>query len=391
MPPEFPETKRPDDLNASAAPTDLTRAATKRDREKYDELIAVAVALLGIGSVLFWGLNSGNRNLSWLKGSGKPGAVALNGGTSGSVGAEAANGTQNPMGTSVQGPDAAVKDSSQAAMAASQKPAVNGPGNGGANLGAGAVAGAAGLTSLVPQVAPNSVQAKTGSTDETPEPEATVAASPAPSAAVEKTPPAPPKPSESPSIEKPGEAKFFSDVPKTAAIAPYIAAMSSRGIVGGFGDNTFKPDAPVTRAQFAGMVTRAFEKPRVLSKMAFTDVTDAKLQTAVDEAIETGFMKGYPKGLFNPAKEISFAELQTALVTGMNLNPKGDPTEVLGKFSDSADVPKWAMKQVTAAIESGITLPDATKLDAKKVATRADAAILIHQALVKEGKVPAIK
>jgi S-layer homology domain len=111
----------------------------------------------------------------------------------------------------------------------------------------------------------------------------------------------------------------------------------------------------------------------------------------VDEAIETGFMKGYPKGLFVPDKQISFAELQTALVTGMKLAPKGDPTEVLGKFSDSADVPKWATKQVTAAIESGITLPDATVLDSKKVATRADAAILIHQALVKEGKVPAIK
>jgi hypothetical protein len=47
---------------------------------------------------------------------------------------------------------------------------------------------------------------------------------------------------------------------------------------------------------------------------------------------------------------------------------------------------------VAAAVESGITLPEATtKLDAKKMATRADAAILIHQALVKEGKVPAIK
>jgi S-layer homology domain len=225
----------------------------------------------------------------------------------------------------------------------------------------------------------------------TAEPEVEASASPVPVPSAAVTPPAPPKPTESPSVDKPGEAKFFSDVPKTSAIAPYIAAMSSRGIIGGFSDNTFKPDAPVTRAQFASMVTKAFEKPRVLSKMAFTDVTDAKLQTAVDEAIETGFMKGYPKGLFVPDKQISFAELQTALVTGMKLDPKGDPTEVLGKFSDSADVPKWATKQVTAAIESGITLPDATVLDPKKMATRADAAILIHQALVKEGKVPAIK
>ncbi len=389
MPPEFPETQRPDDPNASAAPTDLTRgSATKRDREKYDELIAVAIALLGIGSILFWGLNSSNKNLSWLKGSGRPGAMALNGGTSG--GADT-NTALNPVVATDKAPEAAVKGS-PADVAANPKP--QGNGNGAVNLTAGAVAGTAGLSGLIPSTVPNATQGTMEpKTDGTNEPEAKVSASPVPvpSAAVEKTPPAPPKATESPSVDKPGEAKFFSDVPKTSAIAPYIAAMSSRGIVGGFADNTFKPDVPVTRAQFASMVTRAFEKPRVLSKMAFTDVTDAKLQTAVDEAIETGFMKGYPKGLFVPNKEISFAELQTALVTGMKLDPKGDPTEVLGKFSDSADVPKWAMKQVTAAIESGITLPDATKLDAKKIATRADAAILIHQALVKEGKVPAIK
>jgi S-layer homology domain len=382
MPPEFPETQRPEDQTASAAPTDLSpRTATKRDREKYDELIAVAVALLGIGSILFWGLNSGNRSLSWFKGSGQPGAMALKGGDS--AGTPASQVTPSPVGATAIAPEAAVKGS-PADVAANSKP----QGNGAVDLTAGAVAGTAGLAGLLPSTAPSVMEPKTSGTAE---PEAKASASPEPSPAAEKTPPAPPQATESPSVDRPGEAKFFSDVPKTSAIAPYIAAMSSRGIVGGFADNTFKPDAPVTRAQFASMVTRAFEKPKVLSKMAFTDVTDAKLQTAVDEAIETGFMKGYPKGLFVPNKEISFAELQTALVTGMKLNPKGDPAEVLGKFSDSADVPKWATKQVTAAIEAGITLPDTTKLDAKKIATRADAAILIHQALVKEGKVPAIK
>jgi hypothetical protein len=389
MPPEFPETQRPDDLNASAAPTDLTPAtATKRDREKYDELIAVAVALLGIGSILFWGLNSGNRNLSWLRGSGKP-AVALQGGNAQVTGQQTA-GDAN-LAAASQVPDAAVKGSPQD-VAANQKTGNAGvnPANG--DLGKGAVAGAVGAAALIPSVNP-AIAASNGSEDAANAGEAPAAqASPLPvPAQTEQAPPAPPKATESPSIDKPGEAKFFSDVPKTAAIAPYIAAMSSRGIIGGFSDNTFKPDAPVTRAQFASMVTRAFEKPKVLGKVAFTDVKDAKLQTSVDEAIETGFMKGYPKGLFVPEKQISFAELQTALVTGMKLSPKGDPTEVLGKFSDSADVPKWATKQVTAAIESGITLPDATKIDAKKVATRADAAILIYQALVKEGKVPAIK
>jgi hypothetical protein len=387
MPPEFPETQRPDDLNASAAPTDLTRAAaTKRDREKYDELIAVAVALLGIGSILFWGLNSGNRNLSWLRG--KPAVVALQGGNNAPVAGQQTAGDAN-LAAASQAPDAAVKGSPQD-VAANQKTGDMAAKPADSNLGKGAVAGAVGAAALIPSVNP-AIAASSGSGDAPNDGETPAAqASPLPTQ-TEKAPPAPPKATESPSIDKPGEAKFFSDVPKTAAIAPYIAAMSSRGIIGGFSDNTFKPDAPVTRAQFASMVTRAFEKPRVLGKVAFTDVKDAKLQTSVDEAIETGFMKGYPKGLFVPDKQISFAELQTALVTGMKLSPKGDPTEVLGKFSDGADVPKWATKQVTAAIESGITLPDATKIDAKKVATRADAAILIHQALVKEGKIPAIK
>lgn len=387
MPPEFPETQQTDEFNASATDRTATgRTATKRDREKYDELIAVAIALLGVGSVLFWGLNSGKGNLSWFNKSNQPNTALLNG-----------NGT--PQDTKIQAPTAdklAAAETSQTPTAPKvDSPAISVSGNDNsakeANKGAaiaGALAGAAALPSPKPAVATTSA-----SSADNEEPKPSPAASPTSE---------PPKLSdllqadgikagESPSVDKPGEAKFFSDVSKTSAIAPYIAAMSSRGIVGGFADNTFRPDAPVTRAQFASMVTKAFEKPRTSSKLAFTDVTDAKLQTAVDEAIETGFMKGYPKGLFVPNKQISFAELQTALVTGMQLAPKGKPTEVLGKFSDSADVPKWATNQVTAAIESGITLPNATKLDAKKVATRADAAILIHQALVKEGKVPAIK
>ncbi len=380
MPPEFPETQQSDDNAVSAAaftsnPND--RPTSQAERQKYDELIAVFVALFGIGSLLFWGLNSG-KGLNWWAKSGPSvatGPVAANANLNGGDASVAVNGgnAANVRGRQAE-PGAPV-------VAASK------PGNNSGAIAGTAAVGTIGAAGLVPGAAiaetsenkPEVAPAK---------PEVTAAPVPVPAAAL-KTPPVPPKATESPTLEKPGKAKFFVDVPETSAIAPYIAVMSSRGLISGFGD-TFKPDQPVTRAEFASMVTKSFEKAKTKDKLLFSDVAaDSKLLPAVDEAVQTGFMKGYSKTLFNPGQQIPMAQLQVALATGMGLTAKDD--SALSKFSDGADVPKWGTGQVAAAVEAGIVLPDAKVLTPNRPATRADAAVLIHQALVKDGKLPAIK
>jgi hypothetical protein len=48
----------------------------------------------------------------------------------------------------------------------------------------------------------------------------------------------------------------YRDVPTSRWSAQAIAALSGRGVVDGFDDGTFRPQAPVTRAQMAALLVR---------------------------------------------------------------------------------------------------------------------------------------
>jgi len=186
----------------------------------------------------------------------------------------------------------------------------------------------------------------------------------------------------------------FSDVPATYWATPYIAELTQRGILQGFPDGTFQPDKPVTRAEFAGIVSKAFEKAKSKQPLEFQDLpANYWARSAIDESIQTGFMNGYPGGVFRPDQPIPLSQLQVALATGLNLKPKSDPVQVLSKYQDAQEVPKWATSKVAAAVESGLVVeyPDANKLTPDRGATRADAAALIYQALATEGKVKKIQ
>jgi hypothetical protein len=186
----------------------------------------------------------------------------------------------------------------------------------------------------------------------------------------------------------------FSDVPANYWASPYIAELTQRGILQGFPDGTFQPDKPVTRAEFAGIISKAFEKAKNKQTLAFQDLpANYWAKGAIDESIQTGFLNGYPGGIFRPEQPIPISQLQVALVTGLNLRPKSDPVQVLSKYQDAQEVPKWATSKVATAVESGLVVdyPDGNKLTPDRGATRADAAALIYQALVSEGKATKIQ
>lgn len=189
-------------------------------------------------------------------------------------------------------------------------------------------------------------------------------------------------------VENPGKPKSFSDVPDDFWAKPAIVALSSRGIISGLDNNTFQPDKQITRAEFAAIIQKGFEKTKVKDAMKFTDIKGGYwAATAIDEATQTGFMMGYPEGVFKPDQSIPRLEMLSAIATGMNLKPNSDPVQILSKYSDGEDMPKWAISKVSSAVEAGLISPNATQLGPNKIATRADAASYIYQALIKEGKI----
>ncbi|NJL68128.1 MAG: S-layer homology domain-containing protein, partial [Microcoleus sp. SM1_3_4] len=105
----------------------------------------------------------------------------------------------------------------------------------------------------------------------------------------------------------------------------------------------------------------------------------------------TGYLRGYPDRAFRPDKEVPRVEAIAALASGLNLKPSAKASQILGSYTDSKKVPKWAVDKVAAATEAGIVVnhPNPKLLQPNQTATRAEVAAMVYQAMAKKGKVPA--
>ena len=123
----------------------------------------------------------------------------------------------------------------------------------------------------------------------------------------------------------------FTDVPSTHWAADYIGYMQQFGIVMGFNDGSFRPDAPVTRAQFAAIASR-FEKLTEGSK-SFIDVPSTHWAAKyINFAATRGWVTGYSDGTFKPENPISRAEV--AAVTCRLLERSADQSYIRSHMSE---------------------------------------------------------
>jgi len=136
----------------------------------------------------------------------------------------------------------------------------------------------------------------------------------------------------------------FSDVPKGYWAANYIGYMQQFGIITGYSDGSFRPDAPVTRAEFAAIASR-FEKLTEGSK-SFADVPDTYWAARyINFAATRGWVTGYSDGTFKPEHSITRAEV--AAVTCRLLERSADQNYIrshlneLRTFSDMTES-HWA-------------------------------------------------
>jgi hypothetical protein len=182
-------------------------------------------------------------------------------------------------------------------------------------------------------------------------------------------------------------------VPPDYWARPFVEALAKRGIAVGLPDGSFRPDQPVTRAEYAALVQKAFNNQESQGSIAFTDVPpDFWAVPSIDAAVKQGFLKGYPNGAFQPNKEVSRLEVLLSLVNGLGLPRPDKPEEAVTLFKDSDKIPQWAVPAAGTAAESNIVVnyPSLDQLKPDQPATRADVAALIYQALVASGKVESI-
>lgn len=116
----------------------------------------------------------------------------------------------------------------------------------------------------------------------------------------------------------------FSDVSSDAWYATAVNTMASLGMMNGYPDGTFHPDAPITRAEFA-TVALAFAYEPGNASCPYLDVNpDAWYYTYVAQAATYGWIGGYPDGTFRPNNSITRAEVCVIVNNMLGRTPDED-------------------------------------------------------------------
>ena len=123
----------------------------------------------------------------------------------------------------------------------------------------------------------------------------------------------------------------FSDVAKSHWAANYIGYMQQFGIITGYADGSFRPDASVTRAEFAAIASR-FERLTEGTK-SFSDVPGSHWAAKyINFAATRGWVNGYADGTFRPNNSITRAEV--AAVTCRLLERNADQSYIRSHLSE---------------------------------------------------------
>ncbi len=161
----------------------------------------------------------------------------------------------------------------------------------------------------------------------------------------------------------------------------FIKEAVAAGFVKGYTDGTFRPNATVTREEFAVMLMGALKAEGAGSELVFDDKGDigAWARDAVAKAVGAGIISGYPDGTFKPGATITRAEMAGMLAKAMKLAPTANA--VTG-FADNGEIPAWARGYVQAVADKGILSGrSGNKFAPKETATRAEAVTVMIKML----------
>lgn len=132
-----------------------------------------------------------------------------------------------------------------------------------------------------------------------------------------------------------------------------ISTMSALGIITGYPDGTFKPNKPITRAEFAAIAAR-FDETQSGKSATFSDVIGHWAAKEIGIAYYNDWIKGYSDGTFKPDQNITRAEAMTMINRVLERKPES-PADLLtnmNKWTDNLDTSKWYYLDVQEATNS---------------------------------------
>ena len=143
----------------------------------------------------------------------------------------------------------------------------------------------------------------------------------------------------------------FTDVKAGMWCNRAIATLTNMGIIKGYTDGTFRPNADITRAELATIIAR-FAKLDVNTE-TFSDITGHWAQKSIELAAGNGWINGYTDGTFRPNKSIIRAETFAMInrVLDRQTESVSDllPTSEMNMWSDNLNENAWYYKDVQEA------------------------------------------
>ena len=145
----------------------------------------------------------------------------------------------------------------------------------------------------------------------------------------------------------------YSDVAATSWYNTAVSTLSSMGIITGYPDGTFRPNAAITRAEFAAIAAR-FNHDGDKTAAKFSDIANHWAKDEISIAYNNGWITGYPDGTFDPQRDITRAETITLVNRILNRQPEteDDLLPNMTVWTDNANPKAWYYLAVQEATNS---------------------------------------
>lgn len=148
----------------------------------------------------------------------------------------------------------------------------------------------------------------------------------------------------------------FTDVAAEDWYNTAVSTLSGMEVLGGYLDGSFKPNASITRAEFAKIAVSFFDYEDIVYDGSFSDVSEDQWYAQyVAAAVELGLVKGYADGTFRPNESISRAEAAAIVNRVLGRKPHVDhllPEAEMKTWADNADKAAWYYADIQEATNS---------------------------------------
>lgn len=149
------------------------------------------------------------------------------------------------------------------------------------------------------------------------------------------------------------QANPYTDVPAGAWHCTAVSTLTRAGVLGGYPDGTFGPGKSITRAEFAVIATRFFPAEDVGGADVFPDISRHWARRYINQAAALGLVEGYENGTFRPEASITRAEAIAIVNRVLGRAPAREGLlDGMLTWSDNANTGAWYYAAIQEATNS---------------------------------------